>query len=76
MCNQLFSTTYEKGDNMDNRLEVIVDNIKKKFELSAEQLATHSIHKERNSKGEVYYKFNMEFFPNSLKDLVDARRNP
>jgi len=76
MCNQLFSTTYEKGDSMDPRLQSIVEMCKEKFGLSAYELESHSIHKERNNKGEAYYKFNMEFFPNVLTEPIEEDVNP
>lgn len=75
-CNQLFSTTYEKGDSMDKRLRNIVDMCKEKFGLYEYELESHSIHKERNSKGEAYYKFNMEFFPNVLTEPIEEDVNP
>lgn len=75
-CNQFFSTTYEKGDSMDNRLLEIVDKCKEKFGLSEYQLHTHSIHKERNNKGKAYYKFNMEFIPNISSEKIEEDVNP
>ena len=76
MCNQLFYTTYEKGDSMDARLQKIADTCKEEFGLSAYKLESYSIHKERNSRGEAYYKFNMEFFPIVLTEGVEDDLNP
>jgi len=61
---------------MDKRLQKIVDDVKVKFGLDAYKLATHSIHKERNSLGEAYYKFNMEFFPNMISGKYEEDINP
>lgn len=61
---------------MDKRLQKIADDIKVKFGLDAYKLATHSIHKERNSLGEAYYKFNMEFFPNEISGEYEEDVNP
>ena len=61
---------------MDARLQNIVDMCKEKFGLSAYELESHSIHKERNSRGEAYYKFNMEFFPNVLNEPIEDYVNP
>ena len=61
---------------MDARLQSIVGLCKEKFGLSAYELVSYSIHKERNSKGEAYYKFNMEFFPNVLAEPIEEDINP
>lgn len=61
---------------MDERLTEIIDMCIDKFGLSAYKLETYSMHKERNSKGEVSYKFNMEFFPNVLSESVEEDINP
>ena len=64
---------------MEKRLQKIADDIKVRFGLDAYEIATHSIHKERNSLGEAYYKFNMEFFPNEISwgamKKIKSRRN-
>ncbi|QUW22778.1 hypothetical protein JSQ81_04120 [Sporosarcina sp. Marseille-Q4063] len=61
---------------MDKRLQKIADDIKVKFGLDNYNLETHSIHKERTSLGEAYYKFNMEFFPNELSGELEEDLNP
>ena len=66
----------KKVKTLDKRLQKIADDIKVKFGLDAYKLATHSIHKERNSLGEAYYKFNMEFFPNVISGKYEEDINP
>ncbi|WP_172371010.1 hypothetical protein [Sporosarcina jiandibaonis] len=61
---------------MDKRLMKIVDDIRGKFGLDAYKLETYSIHKERNSLGEAFYKFNMEFFPNEISGEIEEDLNP
>ena len=58
---------------MDKRLQKIADDIKVKFGLDTYKLETYSIHKERNSLGEAYYKFNMEFFPHEISGESGGR---
>ena len=61
---------------MDAHLQNIVDMCKEKFGLSNYELESYSIHKERDSIGEAYYKFNMEFFPNTLTEPTEEDLNP
>jgi hypothetical protein len=61
---------------MDKRLQKIADDIKVKFGLDDYKLETYSIHKERNSFGEAYYKFNMEFYPNEISGEPEEDLNP
>jgi hypothetical protein len=61
---------------MDKRLQKIADDIKVRFGLDNYEIETHSIHKERNSLGEAYYKFNMEFFPNEISGELEEDLNP
>ena len=56
---------------MDKRLQKIVDEAQVKFGLDAYRLERHSIYKERNTIGEAYYKFNMEWFPKELNEPVE-----
>ena len=61
---------------MDARLQKIADDIKVRFGLELYSLETYSLHKERDSKGEAYYKFNMEFFPNVISNELEEDLNP
>lgn len=61
---------------MDVRLQTIIDDIKLSFGLDMYTLETYSIHKERNSRGDAFYKFNMEFFPSTHIEPVEEDVNP
>ena len=61
---------------MDKRLQNIADDIKVKYGLDEYKLETYSKHKERNSIGEAYYKFDMEFFPNVIVGEYEEDLNP
>jgi hypothetical protein len=61
---------------MDKRLQKIADETKMKFGLEAYQLETYSIYKERDSKGEAYYTFNMEWYPEKIDEPVEEDTNP
>ncbi|WP_210468471.1 hypothetical protein [Sporosarcina sp. 6E9] len=61
---------------MDQRIQEIADDIKVKYGLDDYKLETYSIHKERNSLGEAYYKFNIEFFPNEFSGELVEDLNP
>ncbi|WP_342505497.1 hypothetical protein [Sporosarcina sp. FSL K6-2383] len=61
---------------MDERLQRIADDAHVKFGLDAYKLERHSISKLRNTKGEAYYVFNMEWFPKELNEPVEEDMNP
>ena len=61
---------------MDKRLEKIVDEAQEKFGLDAYRLERHSIYKERDTTGNAYYTFNMEWFPKEINDPIEEDYNP
>jgi len=61
---------------MDKRLQKIVDKTQEKFGLDAYQLERHSIHKERDTMGDTYYTFTMEWFPKELSEPIEEDYNP
>lgn len=61
---------------MDKRLQKIVEKSQEKFGLDAYQLERHSIHKERDTMGDTYYTFTMEWFPKELSEPIEEDYNP
>ena len=61
---------------MDKRLQKIVDEAQEKFGLDAYRLERHSIYKERDTMGDAYYTFNMEWFPKELNEPIEEGYNP
>jgi arsenate reductase-like glutaredoxin family protein len=61
---------------MDERLQKIVDEARVEFGLDAYRLEKYSIYKQRDSKGEAYYQFSMEWFPKELNEPVEEDLNP
>ena len=61
---------------MDKRLQKIVDEAQEIFGLDAYKLERHSIRKERDTSGNAYYTFNMEWFPKALNEPIEEDYNP
>lgn len=61
---------------MDKRLQKIVDEAQEKFGLNAYRLERHSIYKERDTTGDAYYTFTMEWFPKELNEPIEEDYNP
>ncbi|MCG7335593.1 hypothetical protein MHZ95_09910 [Sporosarcina sp. ACRSM] len=61
---------------MDERLQKIVDEAQVEFGLDAYRLERYGLYKQRDSKGEAYYQFNMEWFPQESGEPVEEDLNP
>lgn len=61
---------------MDKRLQKIVDEAQVEFGLDTYRLERYGIYKQRNSKGEGYYQFNMEWFPKEFSAGIEEDTNP
>jgi len=61
---------------MDKRLQKIVDEAGEKFGLGAYQLERYSINKDRDTMGNAYYTFTMEWFPKELSKPIEEDYNP
>lgn len=66
----------EKGDEMDARLQTIIDEARLKFGLHNYQLGTSEIYKERDAKGKFFYNFTMEWYPLESVELLEEDLNP
>ncbi len=64
------------GENMDIRLQTIIDETKDQYGLENYTLETSVVLKERNGQGDAFYKFNMAFFPNTLTEPLEEDVNP
>ena len=61
---------------MDERLQKIVDEAQLEFGLDAYRLERYGIYKQRDSKGQAYYQFNMEWFPKDADEAMEDDMNP
>lgn len=61
---------------MDKRLQKIVDEAQEKFGLDAYRMARHTIYKVRDTMGDAYYTFTMEWFPKELNEPIEEGYNP
>ncbi len=61
---------------MDGRLQKIVDEARAEFGLDAYRLERYGLYKQRDPKGEAYYQFNMEWFPQEAGEPVEEDLNP
>lgn len=66
----------ETGENMDNRLQQLVNYFKDKFGLKYYQLETYTFHKETTYDGKTHYKCHLKLFPDATRDEAEEDYNP